>query len=67
MWKEEEDGDERVNASRFEEAQATGANTLAVGCPFCMVMLNDAKSDLDANMQVLDVVEIVAGALEEES
>ena len=65
MWKEEEHGDERVNASRFEEAQATGADTLAVGCPFCMVMLNDAKKDSEADMQVLDVAEIVAQALEE--
>lgn len=65
MWKEEEHGDERVNASRFEEAQATGANTLAVGCPFCMVMLNDARNDSDAEMKVLDVAEIVADALEE--
>ena len=65
MWKEEEHGDERVNASRFKEAQATGADTLAVGCPFCMVMLNDAKKDSEADMQVLDVAEIVAQALEE--
>lgn len=65
MWKEEEHGNERVNASRFEEAQATGADTLAVGCPFCMVMLNDAKKDAEADMQVLDVAEIVAQALEE--
>ena len=65
MWKEEEHGDERVNASSFEEAQATGADTLAVGCPFCMVTLNDAKKDAEADMQVLDVAEIVAQALEE--
>jgi Fe-S oxidoreductase len=65
MWKEEEQGDERVNASRYEEAKSTGANTLAVGCPFCMVMLNDAKKDAEADMQVLDVAEIVAQALKE--
>jgi len=67
MWKEEEHGDARVNAIRFEEAKATGANTLAVGCPFCMVMLNDAKVDSEDEMQVLDVAEIVAQAMEENS
>ncbi len=67
MWKEEEHGDARVNAIRFEEAKATGANTLAVGCPFCMVMLNDAKLDSEDKMQVLDVAEIVAQAMEENS
>ena len=60
MWKEEEHGEERLNANRFKEAQATGAGTLAVACPFCMVMLTDAKNDLGSAMQVLDVAEIVA-------
>lgn len=64
MWKEEEHGSERVNANRFREAQATGAQSLAVGCPFCMVMLNDAKKDANSEMEVLDVAEIVANAID---
>jgi len=64
MWKEEEHGTERVNAARFNEAMGTGAQTLAVGCPFCMIMLTDAKKDQNSEMQVLDVVEIVADCLE---
>ena len=59
MWKEEEEGTERVNANRFREAQTSGADTLAVGCPFCMIMLNDAKKDAASEMQVLDIAEIV--------
>ncbi|HSO27870.1 MAG TPA: (Fe-S)-binding protein, partial [Anaerolineales bacterium] len=39
MWKEEEEGDQRVNANRMAEAVSTGADVLAVGCPFCMIML----------------------------
>lgn len=64
MWKEEEHGVERVNARRFAEAQATGAQAVAVGCPFCMVMLNDARKDANSEIEVLDVAEIVARALE---
>jgi Fe-S oxidoreductase len=64
MWKEEEHGSERVNANRFREAQASGAQTLAVGCPFCMVMLTDAKNAANSEMPVLDVAEIVAAQLE---
>ena len=60
MWKEEEHGDERINASRLQQAQDTGADTLAVGCPFCMVMLNDANKEEGEAMQVKDVAEIVA-------
>jgi Fe-S oxidoreductase len=65
MWKEEEHGEERVSANRFREAMQTGAKTLAVGCPFCMIMLNDAKNDAKSDMELLDIAEIVAGALEE--
>jgi Fe-S oxidoreductase len=64
MWKEEEYGTQRVSANRFKEAQASGAATLAVGCPFCMVMLTDAKKDANSDIQVLDVAEIVASRLE---
>jgi Fe-S oxidoreductase len=64
MWKEEEHGNERVNANRFHQAQSTGAEVLAVGCPFCMVMLTDAGKDAGAQMQVKDVAEIVAEAME---
>jgi Fe-S oxidoreductase len=64
MWKEEEEGTERVNANRFKEAAQSGANTLAVGCPFCMVMLNDARNDAGSDMQVLDVAEIVLAQIE---
>ncbi len=63
MWKEEEHGTERINANRFREAQASGAETLAVGCPFCMVMLTDAKKDANSEMQVLDIAEIVAAQI----
>jgi Fe-S oxidoreductase len=63
MWKEEEEGNQRVNANRFHEAQETGASTLAVGCPFCMIMLNDARKDANSEMQLLDIAEIVAAQL----
>ena len=65
MWKEEENGTERVNAARFAEAKATGAATLAVGCPFCMTMLTDAAKDAGSEMEVKDVAEIVAEKIAE--
>jgi Fe-S oxidoreductase len=63
MWKEEEHGAEGVNVNRFREAMATGKDTLAVGCPFCMVMLTDAGKAAKSEMQVKDVAEIVAESL----
>lgn len=64
MWKEEEHGEERVNTNRIREAIATGADTLAVGCPFCMIMLTDAARAVGGQMEVLDVAEIVAASLD---
>jgi Fe-S oxidoreductase len=64
MWKEEQHGVERVNANRFREVQRSGAKTLAVGCPFCMIMLTDAKNDAHDDMQVLDIAEIVESLLD---
>lgn len=60
MWKEEEAGSARVNEARFAEAKATGANTVAVGCPFCLTMMTDAAKGDGDSMQVKDVAEIVA-------
>jgi Fe-S oxidoreductase len=42
MWMEEKLGTTRVNVNRGDEAIATGASKVAVACPFCNVMLNDA-------------------------
>ena len=63
MWKEEEHGDANINHTRFKEAKATGVNTLAVGCPFCMTMLNDASKADGGEVAVKDVAEIVAERL----
>ncbi|HEY3311581.1 MAG TPA: (Fe-S)-binding protein [Anaerolineales bacterium] len=63
MWKEEEAGTGRVNSARFAEARATGARTLAVGCPFCMAMMTDAARADNDSLKVLDVAELVAARL----
>ena len=60
MWKEEENGTMRVNMARFAEAKSTGANTVAVGCPFCLSMLSDASKAEGGEIQVKDVAEVVA-------
>ncbi|MGD8821780.1 MAG: (Fe-S)-binding protein, partial [Anaerolineales bacterium] len=59
MWKEEEEGQERVSEARLDEARQTGAKTVAVGCPFCMVMLQDAARSQGDELQVKDVVELI--------
>lgn len=55
----------KVNIVRAEELMATGARSVAVGCPHCMTMLEDARAVLGAGekLHVRDVAEIVAAAL----
>ncbi len=63
MWKEEEHGAEAVNLNRFAEAQGTGAEVLAVGCPFCGTMMHDANREEGEAMQVKDVAQIIVDAM----
>jgi Fe-S oxidoreductase len=61
MWMEEDIGT-RINDTRFAEAAGTGADTLAVACPYCFVMLDDAAKAADSQMRVADVATLLAEA-----
>ena len=65
MWKEEEPGRKSVSAERLAEAKSTGADVIAVACPFCRVMMNDANSTDGDTIQIKDVAEIVAESIAE--
>jgi Fe-S oxidoreductase len=60
FWKEEEHGTKAVNIERYEEAKATGAEVVAVGCPFCAQMFETAKSAIPDGPIIKDVAELVA-------
>jgi Fe-S oxidoreductase len=64
MWKEEEAGVQAIHQMRFQEVQEQKIDTLAVGCPFCMLMMNDASNNSDHPIEVLDLAEIIASQLE---
>ncbi len=61
MWMEERLG-KRINMERTEEAIATGADTLGVACPFCMIMLDDGAKAKGEAIKVMDVAQVVAEA-----
>ncbi|MCC6614698.1 MAG: (Fe-S)-binding protein [Anaerolineae bacterium] len=63
FWKEEEHGDKPVNIERYEEAKATGAHVVAVGCPFCMQMFTTAQTAVSDGPEIKDVVELIAERL----
>ncbi len=65
FWKEEEPGDERVSTHRYRELKGTGATTIAVGCPFCMQMMNleTAQEAEGQAPRILDISELVVERL----
>jgi Fe-S oxidoreductase len=71
MWMEETIG-ERINVNRTAEAVATGADQIAVGCPFCRTMLEDGlTSEQDAGrageeVEVLDVAQLLLASVKGE-
>jgi len=58
MWLEE-DPDKRVNEIRAKELAETGCDTVAVGCPFCSVMVGDGLKSIGKEMEVMDVAELL--------
>ena len=62
MWMEERAG--KINEERAREAAETGAETLAVACPFCTVMLDDGVRQRGDELRVVDVSTLLAESLE---
>lgn len=61
MWKEDEPGNKRINTERTEEALATGAEFIAVNCPFCLTMMGDGVKAEEKQDQVMvyDLSELI--------
>ena len=64
MFKEPEPGNKDVNVERTEEALSLEPNIIAAACPFCNTMLTDGvkAKEKEANVQVLDIAELIANA-----
>jgi Fe-S oxidoreductase len=62
MWMEEHLG-KRINVERTEEAISTGAGTMGVACPFCLIMLDDGAKAKGERIEVVDVAQVLARSL----
>jgi Fe-S oxidoreductase len=62
MFMEESTG-KRINVERSEELLATGADAVAVACPFCLTMIKDGVEAAGSETPVLDIAEVVADRL----
>ncbi|HET9203983.1 MAG TPA: heterodisulfide reductase-related iron-sulfur binding cluster [Acidimicrobiia bacterium] len=65
FWMEEQTG-KKINIERAEEALATGADEIAVACPFCFVMLDDGVKELGRDdVKVRDLAMILADGMDQ--
>ncbi|MCZ6821262.1 MAG: (Fe-S)-binding protein, partial [Calditrichaeota bacterium] len=64
MWSDE-DPDQRVNLVRFGDVEASGAGLVSTACPFCNIMLDDARKmkGKEDEVEVRDIAELIAEAL----
>ena len=67
MWMEEKLGT-RINTNRTEEAIGTGAERIAIGCPFCRVMISDGLTAAQSegrgeDVEVVDVAQMLLAAV----
>jgi Fe-S oxidoreductase len=66
MWLEETKG-QRVNRVRTEEAVATGADVVAVACPFCIQMFEDAipavQPEEEGRIRAMDISELLEASV----
>jgi Fe-S oxidoreductase len=62
MWMEEKLG-ERINQVRMKEIAAMGTDKVGVSCPFCMVMIGNAKEELQQGPPAFDVLELARASM----
>ena len=64
MWFDDEP-EQRIGMTRINELLETKANTVAVSCPFCLTMMTDGIAAKNNQIQVKDISEILADAIDE--
>jgi Fe-S oxidoreductase len=62
MWMEEKLGT-RINQTRMREIAEAGTGSVGVSCPFCMVMIGNAKDEIGVATVPFDVLELARKAM----
>ena len=62
MWMEEKLGS-RINQTRMREIAEAGTDAVGLSCPFCMIMIGNAKEETAAATQPFDVLELARRAM----
>ena len=63
MWMEEKLGT-RINQTRMAEIEEAGTASVGLSCPFCMIMLGNAREEIGAKTNPFDVLELARKSME---
>ncbi|MDQ2870039.1 MAG: heterodisulfide reductase-related iron-sulfur binding cluster [Acidobacteriota bacterium] len=66
MWMEEKIGT-RINQARMQEIAEAKTDSVGVSCPFCMVMIGNAREELGVETKPFDVLELARRSMGERS
>jgi len=66
MWMEEKLGT-RINQARMKEIEDAGTASVGLSCPFCMIMLGNAREEIGAKTNPFDVLELARKSMGEGS
>jgi len=66
MWMEEKLGT-RINQTRMKEIEQAGTGSVGLSCPYCMIMLGNAKEEIGATTTPFDVLELARRAMPREN
>jgi len=66
MWMEEKLGT-RINQARMKEIEEAGTASVGLSCPFCMIMLGNAREEIGAKTNPFDVLELARKSMGEGS
>jgi Fe-S oxidoreductase/nitrate reductase gamma subunit len=66
MWMEEKLGS-RINQTRMKEIAEAGTDAVGVSCPFCMIMIGNAKDEIGAATAPFDVLELARRSMSSHS
>ncbi len=64
MWMEEKLG-ARINQTRMKEIEEVGTASVGLSCPFCMIMLGNAREEIGATTKPFDVLELARKSMGE--
>jgi Fe-S oxidoreductase len=57
MWMEEKLGT-RINQERMREIEGSATEGVGLSCPYCMIMLGNAKEEIGGKTAPFDVLEL---------